>query len=93
MHAHLFIYTFPFKPTWAQLACILTITYLHTHPYLHMHMEQKTKHGCRRKSHILDEKEKNALQSILHRERKSFYLFNAKLIKSMFVRKNLCFFQ
>ena len=56
-------------------------------------MEHKTKHGCRKKSHILDEKEKNALRSILHREKKSFYLLNVKLIKSMLVRKNLCFFQ
>ena len=32
-HAHLFIYTFPFKPSWVQLACNLTITYLHTHMY------------------------------------------------------------
>ena len=50
------IYSFSFKPSWAQLACILTITYLHTHPYLHMHMKQKTKHQCRKNSLILDEK-------------------------------------
>jgi hypothetical protein len=44
MHAHLFIYTFPFKHSWVQFTCILTITYLHTHAciltitYLQAHM-------------------------------------------------------
>jgi hypothetical protein len=39
------IYSFLFKPSWAQLSCILTITYLHTHKqtfsqfytYTHIH--------------------------------------------------------
>ena len=31
------IYSFSFKPSWAQLAYILTITYLHTHLHTCIH--------------------------------------------------------
>ena len=67
------IYSFSFKPSWAQLACILTITYLHIHT--HICIWSKTPSTGAEKNHSFWMK--NVLQSLLHRERKGFFPSNA----------------
>ena len=70
INSHTFIYKFMYilmHSCWFKLPTYLIFhTYTHTHTSIYMHMEQKPKCQCR-KNWL-----KNELQSLLHRERKSF---------------------
>ena len=69
---------------------MLIITYLYTHIHTCICIGRKRASTSAGRTHSFWMK--NELQSLLHRERKSFYPFNAKWIKPKFVRRKLCSF-
>ena len=91
IHAHLFI----FIQTQLGPACMHSHNYTQTHTYSFSQLHTATDTWSKRPSTGAERTHsfwmKNALQSLLHRERKGFYLFNAKWIKPMLVRKQALF--
>ena len=84
MHTHLYT---SIQTSWFHLVYILTITYLHIYTYICIWIKRPSTSAERTHSFWM----KNELQSLLHKERKSFYSFNAKWIFN-FVRRNFVSF-
>ena len=81
------IYTLPFKPIEPNLNAF---SQLHTHMHTYICIWSKSPRPSSETTHSFWVK--NELQSLLHRERKCFNRFNAKLIKPKFLKRKICSF-